>query len=280
MRVKNFRLILATAGVVVMAGAGISVGLAGPAAAAADSMVYVVHGIPGQPVDVYVNGKKTLDTFAPATVAGPLSLPSGTYDVALTKPGDPVSSAILENKTLAVPGGKNLSLVAHLDAAGKPALTAFVNDTSMIKAGMTRLVVRHTAQAPAVDVRAGGKPVFTNLTNPNEAMADIPAGTVSADVVLSGTTTVVLGPQSLDLAAGTETIVYAIGSADAKSLALVAQTIKGLGAAPSGMPAGSGGQAATGVAAGWYVELAAGLGLLVGAAVMGAARRRKSVPVA
>jgi len=275
MRITNFRLTLATVGVAVMAATGLAVGLAGPASAASDSMVYVVHGIPGQPVDVYVNGKKTLDTFAPATVAGPLTLPAGTYDVALTKPGDPVGSAILEDKAVAVPGGKNLSLVAHLDAAGKPALTAFVNDTSMIKAGMTRLVVRHTAQAPAVDVRAGGKPVFTNLTNPNQVMADIPAGMVSADVALAGTSTVVLGPQPLNLAAGTETIVYAIGSADAKSLALVAQTIKGLGGAPSGMPAGSGGQAATGVTAGWYGEVAAGLALLVAGSTALAARRRK-----
>jgi len=275
MRITNLRLTLATVGVAVMAATGLGVGLAGPASAASDSMVYVVHGIPGQPVDVYVNGKKTLDTFAPATAAGPLTLPAGTYDVALTKPGDPLGSAILEDKAVAVPGGKNLSLVAHLDAAGKPALTAFVNDTSMIKAGMTRLVVRHTAQAPAVDVRAGGKPVFTNLTNPNQVMADIPAGMVSADVALAGTSTVVLGPQPLNLAAGTETIIYAIGSADAKSLALVAQTIKGLGGAPSGMPAGSGGQAATGVTTGWYVEVAAGLALLVAGSTALATRRRK-----
>ena len=83
MRITNFRLTLATVGVAVMAATGLAVGLAGPASAASDSMVYVVHGIPGQPVDVYVNGKKTLDTFAPATVAGPLTLPAGTYDVAL-----------------------------------------------------------------------------------------------------------------------------------------------------------------------------------------------------
>jgi hypothetical protein len=274
MRVIPFRRVLAVAGVAVLATGAAVIGAAGPASAAESSMVSVVHGIPGQPVDVYVNGKKTLNAFAPATVAGPLSLAAGSYDVALTKPGDPVTSAILENKALAVPGGKNLSLVAHLDAAGKPALTAFVNDTSAIKAGMTRLVVRHTAQAPAVDVRAGGKPVFANLTNPNEAKADLPAGTVSADVVLAGTSTVALGPQSLNLSAGTETIVYAIGSADAKSLALVAQTLPGLGGAPAGMPAGSGGQAATGLAGWWYAVVAAGFGLLLGGGLTGAAARR------
>lgn len=237
-------------------------GTAAPALAADDSKVSVVHGIPGQPVDVYVNGKKILDSFQPATVAGPLSLAAGTYDVALTKPGDPVGSALLEDKSVAVPGGKNLSLVAHLDGAGKPALTAYVNDTATLKAGMARLIVRHTAQAPAVDVRAGGKPVFSGLTNPKEAMADIPAGTVKADVVLAGTSTVVLGPKNLDLAAGKDTIVYAIGSASGKSLALVAQTISGLGGTPSGMPAGTGGQEGTGVAPWWYAMVALGLALI------------------
>lgn len=268
MRFVQVRRVLAVTASAVAVAAGLAVTTAGPAAAADSSMVSVVHGIPGQPVDVYVNGTKTLDAFQPAKVAGPLELPAGTYDVALTKPGDPVASAILENKTLAVPGGKNLTLVAHLDAEGKPTLTAFVNDTSSIKAGMTRLVVRHTAAAPAVDVRAGGTPVFTDLTNPNEAKGDIAAGTVRADVVLTGTSTVVLGPTDLDLKAGVETIVYAIGSAGDQSLAVVAQTISGLGEAPGGVPAGSGGEAATGVSTWWYLLIGAGLLLIAGGGVL------------
>jgi hypothetical protein len=254
----------------VATGLGIS---SSPAAAADNSQVSVVHGIPGQPVDVYVNGKKILPSFKPATVAGPLSLAAGTYDIALTKPGDPVGSALLEDKSVEVPGGKNLSLIAHLDGSGKPALTAYVNDTSTLKPGMARLIVRHDAQAPAVDVRAGGKPVFTGLTNPKEAMTEVPAGTVQADVVLAGTTTVVLGPKSLALAAGKDTIVYAIGSADDKTLAVVAQTIGGLGGAPNGMPAGTGGQNATGVNAAWYGLTALGLLLTLAAAVTFARRR-------
>jgi hypothetical protein len=33
-------------------------------------------------------------------------------------PGDPVSGALLEDESVAVPGGKNLSLVAHLNDPG------------------------------------------------------------------------------------------------------------------------------------------------------------------
>ena len=55
-----------------------------PASAADTAEVFVVHGIPGLPVDVYVNGALTLDNFQPETVAGPLDLPAGSYDVAIT----------------------------------------------------------------------------------------------------------------------------------------------------------------------------------------------------
>ena len=249
---------------VVAAGAAIGMFSVTPGYAADTSKVSVVHGIPGQPVDVYVNGKKTLPHFQPATVAGPLELPAGKYDIVLTKPGDPITSPILKVDQAAVPGGANISLVAHLTADGKPTLTPFVNDTSKLAVGKARLIVRHTAAAPAVDVRAGGQPVFKNLTNPNQAKADVAAGSVSADVVLAGTSTVALGPANLTLAEGTATIVYAIGSATDKTLALVVQKIEGLHSNPGGVPSGTGGRADTGAAWWVYGLIAVGAALLVG----------------
>ena len=254
-----------------VAGAGLAV--AAPAQAA-NAKVSVVHGIPGTPVDVYVNGTRTLQNFQPKQVAGPLNLPPGQYDIALTAPGQPIGSAILKVDDANVPSGANITLVAHLDAGGQPKITPFVNDTSKVAAGKARLVVRHTAAAPGVDVRAGGQPVFRNLTNPNEAKADAAAGTVSADVVLTGTSTVVLGPTSLNLKEGTSTIVYAIGSADQKTLDVVAQTITGLHSSPGGVPSGTGGQADTQPGLWLYVALAVGALLVVGGSVRAVAARR------
>jgi hypothetical protein len=252
----------AAAGLAVLAsGAGLA--LATPAQAA-NATVSVVHGIPGTPVDVYVNGTRTLQNFQPKQVAGPLDLPPGQYDIALTAPGQPIGSAILTVTDANVPDGANISLVAHLNANGQPALTPFVNDTAKVAAGKARLIVRHTAAAPAVDVRAGGQPVFRNLTNPNEAKGDVDAGTVSADVVLAGTTTVALGPTSLNLREGTATIVYAIGSAQQNSLDVVAQTITGLHSAPGGVPSGTGGQADTRPGGWLYAMLALGAALVLG----------------
>ncbi|MET0492727.1 MAG: DUF4397 domain-containing protein [Actinoplanes sp.] len=265
MRLTHLRRATAVGTAALLTFGGLAALTAAPALAAT-SQVSVVHGIPGQDVDVYVNGKKTLPDFKPGTVAGPLKLEEGSYDIALTKPGEDISKALLTVDDAAVPGGANISLVAHLTADGKPALTPFANNVKKIAAGQARLIVRHTAAAPAVDVRAGGKPVFSDLTNPKEAEADLPAGTVSADVVLAGTDDVAVGPADLDLKEGTATIVYAVGSAEDKSLDLVTQTISGLHSAPGGVPSGSGGLADRGLSLPWYAVGFAGLLLLVAGA--------------
>ena len=201
--------------------------LASPAQAQAGTgTVSVVHGIPGVTVDVYVDGTLTLPGFTPTTVAGPLTLPAATYAITIYAAGaDPASASPVITASVALPAGANASLVAHLDAAGTPVLTTFVNDTAAAPAGDGRVVVRHTAAAPAVDVLAGGTPVFTNLTNPNSVQADLPAGTVEASVNLAGTATTVIGPAPVTVEAGMATIVYAIGSAEAGTLGVVVQMV-------------------------------------------------------
>ncbi|MEU8182154.1 DUF4397 domain-containing protein [Micromonospora sp. NPDC049044] len=272
MQLSYFRRVAAGGAVAALAFTGVGALTATPAYAAT-SKVSVVHGIPDTPVDVYVNGKKTLENFKPGDVAGPLNLEEGDYDIALTKPGEPIGSAILKADNAAVPGGANISIAAHLDAAGQPKITPFVNDVSKVDAGKARLIVRHTAAAPEVDVRAGGTPVFKGLTNPNEAKGDVDAGSVKADVVLAGTDTVAIGPADLNLKEGTATIVYAIGSAEGKNLDVVAQTITGLHSAPGGVPSGDGGQAGTGVDTWWYALTGAGVLLLLAGGVRMATAR-------
>ena len=73
------------------------------------------------------------------------------------------------------PPSGNVSIIANLDAAGNPALNVFTNDTSAIPAGQGRLVVRHTAAAPAVDIRANGAVAFANVIEP-ERRPGRPAG--------------------------------------------------------------------------------------------------------
>lgn len=234
-----------TTAVALLAGAS-AVAMAAPAQADEhESTVSVLHGVPGLTVDVYVDGEELIPDFEPGTLTDPMMLPTGTYDIDVYADGDDPESAepAISAAGLEVPGGANLTLAAHLGEDGTPMLSAFVNDTSTLDAGQTRLTVRHAAAAPAVDVRAGGSPVIEGLTNPNEEVLNLDAGTVTADVTLAGTEDVVLGPADLDLTEGTNTIVYAWGSAEDGTLDLAVQTIDGLHGDPGGVPSGQGGLA-------------------------------------
>jgi hypothetical protein len=126
-----------------------------------------------------VDGERALDDFAPGTTTDDLALPAGTYSVAVfpADAADGSGTPVIGPVDLAVPASGNVSAIAHLGADGTPTITPFVNDTAAAADGQGRLVVRHTAAAPAVDVLAGGQPVFSGLTNPNEDSADLPAGT-------------------------------------------------------------------------------------------------------
>ncbi len=140
----------------------------------------------------------------------------------------------------------------------------FANDTSAIAAGEGRLVVRHTAAAPAVDILANGDPAFTGETNGAEGQLDLAAGTITASVVPAGETApVVIGPADLGVVEGSSLIVYAVGSLDDANLSVLTQSISGLGASPvlvntGNSPVKSGGSATSA----YLVASAAFLGLV------------------
>ncbi|MCP3856370.1 MAG: DUF4397 domain-containing protein [Actinomycetia bacterium] len=252
--------------------------LASPASAQDDSDVYVLHGIPGVTVDVYVNGDLTLEDFAPEAIAGPLSLPAGTYDIEIfAADADPAADTPVIDVSPAVPGGESVSVIAHLSESGDPTLSAFVNDLSNTGAGNGRVTVRHTAAAPAVDIVAGGAAVdgFTNLSNPNEAVGELPAGAYPTGIAATGTTDV-LFDAPLNVGEGTNTIVYAFGDLAGGSFGLLAQSFDGLHSAPaavntgnSGLLADSEGSSLTLIAAGL-----AGAGLLLSVPAVRARRVR------
>jgi len=236
--------------------------------------VTVIHGVPGLTVDVYVNGDATLTGFEPGTITDPLQLPPGDYELAVREAGSAPDSDPAISGSATLEAGQNVSIVAHLDAGGQPTLTVFANDTSQIEAGQSRVTVRHTAAAPAVDILAGGEPLISGLENPNEETATVPAGSYPVAVAAAGTTDPVIGPTDLALEAGTAYAVYATGSLEAGNLDLLVQTWDGLGAAPSGVAAGTDGLAASGLPAWVAVLMAFGAVLVLGSTVAVARGRR------
>ncbi len=195
--------------------------------------VTVIHGVPGLTVDVYVNGGLALPNFAPYTVTDPLTLPEGNYDIEIYPAGaDPTAGPPAIAGSAFLPGGANASIVAHLTEAGAPTLSVFVNDVSEIDRGLSRLVVRHTAAAPTVDVslfdRRTGDFVGTaeGLSNPNEVQLEVPRNNYLATIQPAGTDTVVFGPADLSLDPGFAYFVYAVGSLDDGSFTVLVQSVR------------------------------------------------------
>lgn len=252
--------VAAAAGVCVI-GLGSAVpAVAAPQAQQDKAMVSLFHGVPGMDVDVYANGDELLGDFKPGTVTDPQELDAGTYDIQVFAAGSGPEGTPAIEKSIEVPAGANATIAAHLSADGNPELTAFTNDTGEVGADKARLTVRHVAAAPAVDVRAGGTPIVSDLVNPKEATTEVDAGTVSADVVLAGTDTVAIGPADLDLKAGSGTAVYAWGSADDKNLKLAVQSIDVTKASPN--------DSAAVLAGGSWLAWAAGAALLTAAGTL------------
>ena len=185
---------------------------AGTSSAQESADIMLLHGIPGITVDVAVDGAvvipgfepgdmQDLSSFAGQTLVNLEVRPAGTEDVAI----GPVAA-------FDVPASGSWTVVAHLDAEGTPTITAFENDTSAAADGQGRLTVRHTAAAPAVDIVLGEARPVENLSNPDEASLDVPAGEIAgAQIAPTGGDPIADVP-TVTVAAGDNLIVFAVGS--------------------------------------------------------------------
>lgn len=210
-----------------------------PALAQESASITLIHGIPDTRVDVYVDGGEVFGDFAFGETQD-LSALAGQTLVGLEVRLAGTDTTAIGPTDLELPASGSYTAIAHLDGSGAPTLSVFANDTSTIAAGSGRLTVRHTAAAPAVDVKADGSVAFSNLANPDEISADLPAATYGVEVVPSGADEpVVIGPADISVAEGDSLIVYAVGSLENSTLTVLTQAIGGLGQAPGGVPTGN-----------------------------------------
>ena len=198
---------------------------AGTSSAQESADIMLLHGIPGITVDVAVDGAvvipgfepgdmQDLSAFAGQTLTNLEVRPAGTEDVAI----GPVPS-------FDVPASGSWAVVAHLDADGTPTITPFENDTSAAADGQGRLTVRHTAAAPAVDIVLGDARPVENLSNPEEASLDLPAGEVAgAQIAPTGGDPIADVP-TVSVVAGENLIVFAVGSLADETFTFYTQTV-------------------------------------------------------
>lgn len=238
--------------------------------------IALMHGIPGATVDVVVDGAVVIPNFQPGTMQDISSFAGQTLTNVEVRAAGTTDVVIGPVASLAVPASGNYTVLAHLEADGTPTLTPFENDTSALPAGQGRLTVRHTAAAPAVDiVLADGSRPFTNLSNPNQAAAALPAGAIAgAQVAPTGAAPIAPVP-TVELAAGSNLIVYAVGSLDGGSFTFYTQTISGLGGSPTLVNTGNSLPTQGGLDAAVLLAVAAGV-LAIGGTGLLVARRRSN----
>ena len=210
-----------------------------------EGQVVVVHGIPDLTVDVYVNGALTIEDFEYGTVAGPLTLPAGSYDLEVyAADADPSATDPALAGSTELPGGAYATIAAYLEEGGAPTLGVFVENNSSTDAGNARITARHLADFGAVDVLANDSAVWEAVTNGVGADTDVPADTYNIKITAAGDADTVAFDADLNLAEGTNTIAYAIGSIADGNFQVVANVISGLQSAPEGVPTGTEGIAA------------------------------------
>jgi len=194
--------------------------LVSASAAEAASRVFVIHGIPGVPVDVYASlagapipATPTIPGFQPKAV---VSVPTGgalTVDIRIYAQGANTQSAqpVIAVLGATVPDNVEVSILAHLDGSGAPTATIYRNDNSPVQPGMARVSVRHAAQAPAVQLVAGGFPKLA-LTNPYFGDLEVPATVIPLQLQVPFTGAAVTPSAQVQFASQTRYFVYAIGS--------------------------------------------------------------------
>lgn len=190
------------------------------ASAAEAARVFVIHGIPGVAVDVYANlagapigATPTIAGFQPKQVVAVTAGPA-VVDIRIFAQGaNPQTAApVIAVLGAALPASGELSVLAHLNGNGAPTATIYTNDSSSPLPGAARVSVRHAAQAPAVQLTAGGVPKLA-VANPYFGDLEVPGGVaIPLQLQLPFSGTPVTGTVPLTFTPGLRYFVYAIGS--------------------------------------------------------------------
>ncbi|TDD55437.1 DUF4397 domain-containing protein [Kribbella antibiotica] len=213
-----------------VAAAVISAPLA-PAEAAAGGNLYIVQGLPGQSLDISVDGRAVATKVPAAKLLGPIGVSAGQRTITAKKDGK-----VVIERQVTVGSGGSLDVVIHQPASpgGAPVITSYNNKLTAVPADKAAVRVAHTAAVGPADIRVNGQVLFANVANGESLDVVVPAATYSVEIVPAGAKSpVVLGPLALPVKAGYLTRVFAVGAPSAKTMTVAVGTIK---LRPSGTP--------------------------------------------
>ncbi len=224
---------------------GLGALVAVPAQAAGNGVLHVIQGLPGQTLDIVVDGKSVATGVKATEVVGPLTVAAGSRKITARSGGK-----VVIERQVTVGANSNLDVVIHRPAAptAAPVITAYTNKLTAVPKDKAAVRVAHTAAVGPADIRVNGKVLFANVANGESLEVVVPAGTYTVEIVPTGATSpVVLGPLPLAVKAGYLTRVFAVGEPSSKTMNVAVATLKlpGTGSDKPGLVnTGTGGQAA------------------------------------
>lgn len=213
------------------------------AVAANQSGIQLVHGVPGETIDVYVNGSAVATGFEDGQIAGPIPLPAGEHSVAFFAASAIAPGAMAERsdgplltEKITV-GAAPQSLLAYPGPGGEFAMAQFTEPTEALAPGTGRIAIRNVTGSATTNVMVNGQSLAT-VSNGAEAIAVVPVGPARVELLDSGgrslaSTTVTVGDGEL---ASISAIPTTAGGAE-----FLTQRYTGLGSAPAGVPTGDSG---------------------------------------
>jgi hypothetical protein len=209
--VKKLVAIAAVGGAIVMAFAAFT-----SAASAADTArVRVVHASPDAPaVDVYADGAKVHTNVAFKGSSDYLSVPAGPHNFKVFATGaNPATGTPVINADATLEAGKDYTVAAIGKVANIKPLV-LVDNNAAPAAGKAHVRVVHASpDAPAVDIAVKSGPVlFPNVAFGKDAgPTPVDAGTYDLEVRPTGTMTVALAINGVQLQTGKIYTIFAVG---------------------------------------------------------------------
>ena len=229
--------------------------VAAPSFASDSGEVFVVQGLPGQVVDVAIDGRSVARDVKTAALVGPFKVAGGQRTVTISSGGHE-----LVERRVEVKAKSSSDVVVHLPAkgTGDATITSYRNESWSIPKDKAALVVSHTAAVPAADIRVNNKVLFKDISNGESLSLVVPVATYKVGIVPTGQDKpYFFGPVDLTVKGGALNRVYAIGDPSKKTMnvAVHVLTAASMGSGkPSKVNTGTGGQA-VGQAATYYYNL-------------------------
>jgi hypothetical protein len=176
--------------------------------------VRVAHLSPDAPnVDVAVDGAVLLSDVPYEAISDYLEVPSGPHNVTVT-PAGATEPVVIDADVDVV--ANTAATIAATGLLGAGDLQPLALEDDRLTTGQAKVRFVHTSpDAPAVDIAIPDGRVVQGFKNiafrESSRYVALDAGTYDLDVRVSGTRTVALSLEGVDLAAGTNYTVFAIG---------------------------------------------------------------------